>query len=152
MARVSFTTTLAAAFPATVGLRHTNRLAWSAARITRNSAMYFTTTTHSREQEQHHAPSKVAVKLALDLPSMLDDGNPRGISAIAQRLPSEAQTKKTSHRFREFEVCCQLANHSQPWVFLTHLAARQSRLRRHGRRSRSWVDACGSSCGGWRPQ
>lgn len=102
------TLALAAGFPTGPSLRHINRLARPSACIANTCTNTFTTTSSVNLWESFHAANQTSAKTGPGLTSaptsQIVDKNARSISAIAQRLPSEKETKKTSHRFREFEA------------------------------------------------
>jgi hypothetical protein len=108
MSKVS-TIALAASIPSAASLRYINRLACPGIGtcIASRNANRFATTTLNSFQQRCYTPGKAALKASEHTSSssaiLSNNTTARSISAIAQRLPSEAETK-TSHRFREFEV------------------------------------------------
>lgn len=101
------TTALAASISNAVSRRYINRLAWPGTGIAGTNANRLATTTLNSFQQRCYMSGKAGLKASepTSSPSAILTNNTtaRSISAIAQRLPSEAETK-TSHRFREFEV------------------------------------------------
>lgn len=100
--------TLAAITPSAIGQSCAKRLAWTATWIAGTNASSFTTTTAKRAERGFHVYNR-SVETVVDTTSSTvacttNGKHTRSISAIAQRLPSEAETR-TSRRFREFEVC-----------------------------------------------
>lgn len=102
------TITLAASIPSAVSRRYIHRLARPGTCIASTNAKRFPTTPLNSFQQRCHTTGKTGLKVSepVSSPSAILHNNTtaRSISAIAQRLPSEAETR-TSHRFREFEVC-----------------------------------------------
>jgi hypothetical protein len=103
MARVP-TTALVASVSNAVSRRYGHQLVWPATWTASTNARKYVTkapaSSHALDKTGLKAPEPVSSSSA----SLPNHTSARSISAIAQRLPSEAETK-TSHRFREFEVC-----------------------------------------------
>lgn len=104
------TIALAVSKSSAVGRRYTNRLAWPCigACIASTNAQRLATTRLNSFQQRRYMSGKTGLNASEPISSssaiLPNNTTARNISAIAQRLPSEAETK-TSHRFREFEVC-----------------------------------------------
>ncbi|GAB7331136.1 hypothetical protein MBLNU13_g02614t1 [Cladosporium sp. NU13] len=101
------TIALAASIPSAASRRYIHRLARPVTCIASTNTKRFATTTLHSFQQRCHISGKTGLKASESVSSssaiLPGNTNARSISAIAQRLPSEAETK-TSHRFREFEL------------------------------------------------
>jgi hypothetical protein len=101
------TIAVASSIPTAIGRRYFNRLAWPAACIASTNARNFPpTTTLDSSQKRFHGSKRPGMETMESLSSTPTHpwGDTGSISAIAQRLPAEADMRMP-YRFREFEVC-----------------------------------------------
>jgi hypothetical protein len=137
------TIALASSIPTAIGRRYLNRSAWPAAHIASTNARTSPTTTLDSPQKRFHGSKRPGMQPLESLSATPTHpwGDTGSISAIAQRLPAEADMRMP-YRFREFEVCAlagRLSVTSWTDAFL-FILARQPSLHCYRRSSGSWSD------------
>jgi hypothetical protein len=100
---------LASSIPTAIRHRYLSRLVWPAARVSSISARNLPATTFESTQKRFHGSKRPVMETLESLSSTPTHpwGDTGSISAIAQRLPAEADLRMP-YRFREFEVCALL--------------------------------------------